>query len=356
MTASTATAAATGALGQAQGRLQLVYAAHQELEDALSTLRAYATAARKHGNSASSNHEGFSPWAGLTSSAAQCTEAASRCLRLFSAARKVAQTKGLTAMARLYAAGTAPDTRVAAFLGYVQEAFDGVVPVEVALSGGRCLQKLDAATADDYLVKCISDWLVLAAAAPTEDAAQAFRQHFFRLLSAGDRQGSFAVHLRTALLLQIECAAQGEHSAHVLATYGGPALEALLSRDAVDSLQRYESACWHDAERRRAASSNAAATVPTAASPTVSTPATTVSPVRQQDAALVRAATEARRGPAAARAGAGASGWQWHALRIGVLLLLAVLVRFASGPLARALRSLMQSTRAAPVRQRTLTL
>ena len=67
-------------------------------------------------------------------------------------------------------------------------------------------------------------------------------------------------------------------------------------------------------------------------------------------------ATQSAAAAAAVSRFGGLSNWKWHAVRIGVLVLLAVLVRFTSGPLARALKGVLQVTHTTRSRQRTLTL
>ncbi|KAK7200145.1 hypothetical protein NESM_000064900 [Novymonas esmeraldas] len=326
------------------GRLQLVYAAHQTLEDELSTLRAYVAAARKHDESTVPGHDGFSPWAGLEESAAKCISAASRCLRLFSPSREVARSRGMVALTTLYARGAAPHARVIDFLSHIREAFDDAVPVELALCGGRCLQRIDPAAADDYLFDFIRDLVTPTAAADADLFRERLRDRFI----AGEAQPAFRLHLRAAVLLQMECAALSEHSEHRIAAYDAARLDALITTATRAELERHEVRCWQDAARHRQLASAAAAT-PVAPAVAAAAPSTAVVAPKNQEAQRDASAVTAP-------SSAGASGWRWHAARIGALLLLALLLRFASGPLARALRRALQATRAAPARQRTLTL
>ncbi|KAG5505648.1 hypothetical protein JKF63_04983 [Porcisia hertigi] len=334
-----------------EGRLHLVYAAHQRLEDELSTLLAYTAAARKHNGNDVPIDESFSPWAGLIDSAAKCVDATSRCLRLFNPSRSLKQYKGMLALAKLYDTGAAPHERVIAFLSHISEAFGGVLPVEIALSGGYCLQRIDPAFADDYLVTFVSDWVLLESAAGEQ--ADPFRRRFRDLLSTQNEQSTFQHHLRAVMLLQIECAAQSGHQEHVLAAYDMQALNSVLAPAIRDELGKYETTCWQDAVRHRERESGAAAPLASAA------PATTLltKPSPQKDQEMQeRTSSEVRRGGVTVPPYPEVRGWRWGVIRMGVLILLAVVIRFASGPLGRALRSSLQVTRVAPPRPRTLTL
>lgn len=333
-----------------EGRLRLVYVAHQRLEDELSTLLAFAAAARKHDENATLPHDGFSPWTGLMESTAKCVDATSRCLRLFNPTRTITQSKGMTTLSKLYGTGAAPHERVVTFLTHIRDAFDGVLPVEIALSGGHCLQKLDPSAADEYLLAFITDWLALAAAA--DEQADSFRRRFRHILSTDNAQKTFHLHFRAAVLLQIECAAQSGHK-HVFAAYNTQAMDAILTPFTRGELQKYEATCWQEAARHREVESGVA--VPFVSTAAASTMSSALAPYKQQGTQW-GTSTEVRRGGAVAPSSSGMANWRHDAIRILVFLLLAVLLRFAWGRLARALKRLLQITRAAPARQRTLTL
>ncbi|KAL7711454.1 hypothetical protein N2W54_001066 [Lotmaria passim] len=345
-------------------RLQLIYAAHQQLEDELDTVRAYASAARKHSGTADvakNDVDGFSPWTGVQDAAERCINKATCCLRLFSPMRTVAHLKGLTTLTALYgAAGTVtPQARVVAFLECVSERLDGVLPMEVVLSGGRCLQRLDAATADNYLFGCITKVLT----APTVAAAEDETSHLQRYrvcLGMDPDSPAYHVHLRALLLLQIEVAAEAEHAAHTLTTaFDAKKLEEAISISTYEELAKYERVCWREVARVRAAQ---AAPV---SSPVVTTGENKSAGAYAASSSSTKATTsltttvQATQSAAAAAAVSrfgGLSNWKWHAVRIAVLVLLAVLVRFTSGPLARALKGVLQVTHTTRSRQRTLTL
>ncbi|KPI85143.1 hypothetical protein ABL78_5803 [Leptomonas seymouri] len=340
-------------------RLQLIYASHQQLEDELNTLHAYVSAAKKHHTTADSEEGGFSPWSGVQSSAEKCIDKTVHCLRLFNPTRRVTHLKGMTTLAKLYGTEAKPQDRVIAFLASVQESFDGELPLEVTLSGGRCLQRLDPATADNYLVERISSLLAVPLTTSAADGEEkgTFNWRYRECLALNGEDTAYRAHLRALLLLQIEAAAQAEHESHKLATFDVKRLEGVLSCSVSEELVKYEKVCWREAARQRElktapaslTSSGAAAGEGNALSPPAETATTHTwqSPV----------AVESGRGPAAVvPRSTGASNWRWHALRITILILLAVLVRFASGPLARALRSALQVTHTAQSRRRTLTL
>ncbi|CAJ1008256.1 hypothetical protein Q4I28_003569 [Leishmania naiffi] len=347
MAASTATQNTGGCSSEPhEGRLRLVYAAHQSLEDDLSTFLAFSAAARKHDEIAGSTHEGFSPWTGVMESATKCIGATSLCLRLFNPTRTVKQSKGMTLLAKLYGTGAAPHERVSTFLTHIREAFDGVLPVEIALSGGHCLRRLDPSAADEYLVAFIIDWATLA-----EEPADPFRRRFRELLST---HKSFHFHFRAAVLLQIECAALSGHNKHVFAAYNTQALDSILTPVAREELKKYEVTCWQDAARHREVESVAAA--PFASVAPVSTTSTVLAPYKQQETQRGTSLGMSR-GGAVTPSSSGMANWRRDAIRIGaLLLLLAVLLRLVSGPLARLLKRALQVARAAPAHQRTLTL
>ncbi|CAJ1988480.1 hypothetical protein conserved [Leishmania donovani] len=351
MTVSTATQKTSGCISEPrEGRLRLVYAAHQRLEDELSTLLAFATAARKHDENASQSRDGFSPWTGLMESAVKCVDATSRCLRLFNPTRTITQSKGMTTLAKLYGTGAAPHERVITFLMHIRDAFDGVLPVEIALSGGHCLQRLDPSAADEYLLAFVTDWLALAAAA--DEQADPFRRRFCDRLSTDNAQKTFHLHFRAAVLLQIECAAQSGRK-HVFAAYNTQVMDAILTPFTREELQKYEATCWQEAARHREVESVVA--VPFVSAAPASTVSSALAAYKQQGTQR-GTSTEARRGGAVAPSSSGMANWRHDAIRILAFLLLAVLLRFAWGPLARALKSVLQVTRAAPARQRTLAL
>jgi hypothetical protein len=372
------------------GRLQLVYAAHQELEEALDTMQAYMSAAKKYHQSTTRSDEdgcGFSPWAGVQESAERCVDKASRCLRLFNPTRKVAHLKGMATMTLLYGTPAAkPQDRVVAFMKHLEASFEGELPLEVALCGGRCLQRLDAAATDDYLVDCLHHLLLplsrATAPAPppaetdnadTADTADISRAPRDALPSLSPQQryraclhldcdsAVYQTHLRALLLLQVEAAAQAGHDAHKLAAaFDARVMGEALPAATCEELVKYETVCWREAERVRAVEAASRA------SPTTNTTTTTFSSsgvvVKEKSAAAVATTTqptsavEGRHTGAVASPFAGLSQWKWHAVRIAVLLLLALLVRFASGPLARALKSVLQVSHTAQSRRRTLTL
>lgn len=357
MSVSTTTCAGSGDVAQLS-RQELIYSTHQQLEDALDTLRAYVSAAQKHQGKTTTEDGGFSPWTGVQESVEKCAERATRCLRLFTPARRVTQLRGMTTLTQLYGTATAtPPTRVRAFLDAVGDDFGGVLPVETALCGGRCLHRLDPAAADDFLVAYVQ--AVLAPSPPTEGADAIFRQKYRACLGLDGESPEFRAQLRALLLLQIEAAAQADHTNHTLQqleTTSAVVAEAVTGQVYAELL-RYETVCWREAARMREAVNDARPSPTTSgAPPTSSTAAVSSSAPQQQQ--QQPGARESQRGGGNAAAGplAGASAWRWHAVRLAVLVLLAVLVRFTSGPLARALKAAMQVTHPVQTRRRTLTL
>ncbi|KAG5479329.1 hypothetical protein LSCM1_04585 [Leishmania martiniquensis] len=340
-----------GSSESCKGRLHLVYVEHQRLEDELNTFRAFAAAARTCDTNAAQTLEGFSPWTGVIESAARCADTTSRCLRLFNPSRRISQFKAMDALAKLYGTGGAPHERVVAFLTHICEAFDGVLPVEIALSGGYSLQKLDPSAADDYLVAYIRNWATLVAA--PEEHVDPFRWRFRDLLSGHHTQKTFYLRFRAAVLLQIECAAQSGHHQHISAAYNIQALDAILSPLTREELQRYQVTCLQETARHREVKSAGAA--PFAPTGPFSRTSTALVPCKQQGTQR-NTSTEVGRGGAVIPSSSGVANWRWNAIRIGVLLLLVVLLRFASGRLTKAVKSALQMTRAAPARHRILTL
>ncbi|KPA78108.1 hypothetical protein ABB37_06297 [Leptomonas pyrrhocoris] len=361
MAVNTATQKSEGNVSH-PSRLQLIYASHQQLEDELDTLRAYVSAAKKHHPTADSEEGGFSPWTGVQDAAMKCIGKAVHCLRLFNPGRKVTHFKGMTTLTKLYGSEATPQNRVVAFLASVQESFGDELPLEIVLSGGRCLQRLDPAAADNYLVERINDLLAppqLTCSADDKEG-MAFIGRYRDCLLLSRSSPAYRVHLRALLLLQIEAAAQAEQETHKLTVFDAERLEDALSSATCEELTKYEKVCWREAARLRElkaapalpASSGVAAGEKNASSSPSPTAGTTMTHTSQSPGAV-----ESRRGAAAVTSHfAGLSDWRWHAIRISILILLAVLVRFASGPLARALKSALQVTHTAQTRRRTLTL
>ncbi|KAG5480092.1 hypothetical protein CUR178_06144 [Leishmania enriettii] len=334
-----------------EGRLHLVYAAHRRLEDELSTFLAFAAAAKKHDTNPASAIEGFSPWTGVMESAAKCADASSRCLRLFNPSRKISQFKGMNALAKLYGTSAAPHERVIAFLTHIGAAFDSVLPVEIALSGGYCLQRLDLSAADEYLVAFVRNWAALVAL--SDKQVDPFQTRLRDLLSTRNAQERFRLYFRAVVLLQIECAAQSGHNQHLSAVYNIQALDAILNPVAREELQKYQVTCLQESARHREVLSAVAAPLASTVAP--STMPTALVPCKQQEMQR-ETLTEAARESAATPSPSRRTNWRWNAIRIGVILLLAVLLRFTSGRFVRALKNALQITRAAPARRRTLTL
>ncbi|GET88240.1 hypothetical protein, conserved [Leishmania tarentolae] len=162
----------------------------------------------------------------------------------------------------------------------------------------------------------------------------------------------FHLHFRAVVLLQIECAVQSGQKG-VSEAYSTQALDTFLAPLTREELQKYEATCWKEAARHHEVENEVA--VPFVSAGPASTTSSALTPYKQQG--MERGtSTGVHRGGAVAPFSFGVANWRRDAIRIGAFLLLAILLRFTWGPLARALKSALQVARGAPARQRTLAL